>query len=304
MRRGLLSAALAICVTTSTAGAAGLYFTGDHSTGDLTILAKESGGAEYWKMVVTGGSTPGRIMEFYDLTGDGNSSPTFNCAHRYTSGSGMLDPIDNDTMRNASRWTLTPGTQTDGASSYTYTLTRNVTDHPPYTNVITMTWTINAPTVDGSQVVVSNNWFFPQDFPGNNGDCRAYNGYLPLYASDSGGAGNEYTHTSYNGPDPDGVGTQWVQMVVNAGIADMAEGRSYRATHTAPLWDLAYDEATTYYDSQVDACCRGRYELGLTGTWAGNPGNPVPADIDYYSITTLDINISAPPAVGGDVVIR
>lgn len=291
--------------------AAGLYFSGDHSTQSLTITAADdAASSNYWRMVILGGNNtaPGRIMEFYDLTGEGNSDPTFNCVHRYGLGQGLLDPIDNRGIRDGGRWALTPGTATDGASFYNYTLTRDLVSGG-YTNAISMNWTIFAPTPSGTRIIVTNNWFFPEGWPSGNGQCRA-DGWVGLYAAEYGdnGSSNEYTMASYNGPSPDGVGTQWIDFIVNAGVPYLAEGRAYRVTHIAPRWDDAYDTAWTDYADSDDYFgmpgARGYYALGLTGNWAGNPGTVPPGGTNFFSTIILGINIKRPFPKGSTMVVR
>jgi len=304
----MISIGTGLCLLPSRMQAAGLYFTGDHATENLTITAKEGDGEQYWKMVVSGGTAPGRILEFYDLTGEGNSSSSFNCAHNYSFGQGMLDPVDNRQMRNAGRWTLVPGTATDGVSSYTYTLRRDEISGG-YTNVITMTWTIEVPSPSGTQVVVVNNWFFPEGWPSANNQCRAQ-GWVGLYSAEYSDTGSpdEYTMSSYNGPGAAGTGTQRVQFVVKAGVPNMAEGRIYKATHAAAQFDLAYDAVAMDYVASGDYWGtpggRGYYDLGVTGVWGGNPGTVPAGGINYVSTTTLEVNIVAPPSTGSEFIIQ
>ena len=188
-----------------------------------------------------------------------------------------------------------PDTPTDGASSYSF-VTSNSTVRGSYTNSRISTWTINAPDLSGTRVVVSNSWFFPAGWAGASTDVRIIP-ELRLHSLDGTGASNEFAVATYNGvTNAVPAGEQSVSLVVKPGTGQMADGRKYKISMTFPIWDTAYDAATSaYVSNRVEPYIYGRVACGVCGVWAANPGNPVVADSTYYAVVTFDIGIATPP---------
>ncbi len=288
MRKTLAAVAVLAMVATVSQAAITLSYS---TSGTNVIVTAAEGATTYWEMIVDKTSTrPGRITSFIDKSGA--SSDTFNYAHRYGLGAGMLDPMDSGEMRRGGKWTLSNWSET--ASALTYTLSRDLTKDSG-TATYSMDFTINIPTVTSqgydTNIHVDNSWFFDANWVGANGESRA-KAVMQLYATAD---DDEYTSVTHNGVTQGAPANLSVEATVTAADADMAEGSTFTQTLTYNAFDSAYDTATGTYATQSSRYFKGYTDIGTTGAWAGNPG-AAGSDRTFTADVDLDISIVPEPA--------
>jgi len=288
----LIIAALGLLVTATAASAAmELSYA---TSGDNVIVTAADGPTSYWEMTVDVGSTrPGRIMGFFDKSGA--SDETFNYAHSYNFGSGMIDGMDAGEMRSSGKWTLSNLVM--GATAMTYTLSRTAT-RDAGTAVYSMDFTIGLPAATAAgyttNISILDTFAFDAGWTGANADGR-----IRARARLNASADNdEYAVATHNGVTEGDPATLSVQATVTGADPAMAAGSTFTQTLAYTLFDTAYDSAAGTYATMGTPYFGLSTDLGITGAWAGNPG-PAGSARTYTAVVDLDIAIVPEPATLG-----
>jgi len=294
---------LGVCAASAMAGP-GLYFTQDApSTGYLTITAKD-GDTMYWELVLDESSAnwsrgPGRIREFYDKRGaDDYSDPTSNYVHRYA------DPGLYQTMfglNNTSGIVYTAGSKTDGATSYTFTVSKGVGGDPglEQTSVVT----INAPTPAGTIFTSTNTWYNNSDAQVNY-CCQYCQSWLHAETDGAGGYTDiwEMTETPIAGPSPsqgDLIGRATVKDNDDAKAEGFLPGLYFELSSN-DVWNSPYGANldTPYYATHGQEYFRIQSSKTVTHNSAdgGTGHGPLAPGATAVRSTSLEINIVPEPA--------
>ena len=248
------------------------------SSTDLTITATRADDSQqYWRLVLD--ETRGVITEFYDLTSP--AAGGFNFASSYAWGPGLFAPFEMDIRQTSSGYTYASGPKVDGQTSYTYTLSRDVS-YGTRQSVVT----INVPTADGTWFMgVTTNTFA-------SAAVTAVQAYPTMYlnAADATEMNALYAGSLQSNLGIDG--TVWAQCEVRntaeATGLGLTPGRTFRLT------GLNFTEGGTvgYGDANVmDWHSSFRVRNNISGGIYDNYASKPPEGAVVHTYVRLDINI-------------
>lgn len=288
----ILSVCLLCLVSGPAMAAATLHY---QTSGDNLIVTAADGARECWQMTFqVSGTRQGRLMAFYDLSG--NSDPEFNYAHSDSSGSGMFDPMDGGNMREAGRWTLSNLSQQD--SAFGFTLSRTATQATTGgTAVYSMNWSVSAPTtaVGGyNAAIVVNNTFSYDALWWESSLVKGTAIAAPSLRLWS-AVGYEYAFATSTDKD---ANLQTAKLTATGEDDRMAESSYFLLTSQ---WDQSagsYSGLLTGYASQSTLYAYGNMENDISGLNYGSAG-PDGLARQFSSVTTLNINVIPEPATIG-----
>lgn len=295
---------VALCVIGLSGAQAAMELTYSTS-GDLTIITAADGPTTYYEMQVqTSGPRVGRIKSFIDLSGA--SSETWNYAHNYSFGAGLIDPMDAGTIRDNGKYTISDIVA--AATQMSYRLTE-VKTRDAGTATYSIDITIGLPTVTAAgydlNIHTVDTIVFDALWDGNNADGRV----RARMRLDASADNDEYTFVAHNGVTEGPPDVLSVEATVTGANPDMATGSTFTQTLTYGLFDGAYDKAAGVYAVQSTPYAETQTDLGITGTYAGNPGDPG-AERTYSATVDYDISIIPEPAtlgllaLGGAALLR